>query len=99
MFDILITVLIIAFTLLPNRVNNMSEKEAEKDLLDASLTVRLSSSSLNALNKIAEQCGESTSDLVREMVDALCKGKLKIIVPKSQLRMIKGVHVHAGTIS
>lgn len=54
--------------------------------------IRLVAEQKAAYKSACAKLGVSHPDMLREMIDALIEGRLKIVVPKTQLKIIKGIH-------
>jgi hypothetical protein len=60
--------------------------------LDDTLNLRLSAEAKQAFY---DRCGEyevSPHEMLREMIGAFSAGKLRIIAPKNQLKLLRGIH-------
>ena len=54
--------------------------------------VRLETGNKDSYVEACKKLGVNHPDMIRDMIDAFTEGRLRIAVPKSQLKIIKGLH-------
>lgn len=63
-----------------------------KNTMTPTIAARVEPEVKDAFNVRCQGFGTSPSDMLREMVVAFNEGRLRITVPKSQTKLLKGLH-------
>ena len=65
-----------------------------KATLDTPLNLRIKEEDKTLFVEKCGHYGVAYQDMLREMVAAFNAGAIRIIVPETQLRILKGIHTH-----
>ena len=60
--------------------------------LDDTLNLRLNVGAKQAFYERCDEYGVSPHEMLRDMIGAFNAGKLRIIAPKNQLKLLRGIH-------